>query len=589
MNCLYIGYDQQAVRFSQEKTVFLSVKKYDEVVNNFQPQFDLDYRLDKLCKEWLVEFTNAEIIVVELDWFESGDYLGARFANHIRLTKWSNEKLRDMPIVLIRDKYVDIVLRDMLRDDLLIFVGQGALFSTYSDLIATFYEKWPVMEELTALQKLVHRHNQKYHFKKYLDALKFSEQHEDSHSITNQWGALRLAHNIGYISDDIEYKWPPKLYFKYLQAKYDFKPITSPTQIIAKILLIDDNTDKGWEKVLKKLFKFDDNNPTLDEKGRPTFVTVNEKVKDYDSLSEKSRIIIEEQDFDLYLVDLRLNGADEDITTETRNFSGATVLQKIKSLNAGNQVIMFTASNKAWNMRALLSGENAADGYYIKESPLNASDKYFGKNNTKSFLQQIDLALESKFLKEVARFETKCFLFIESDLFNRQPEYQNFYYRAISALKVGFELCKKSVSDKKYFNLAYLTYYQILEDYAGQEENFEYISDRECYINNKLIRVIDDSSGSLIWQLKFINDANQWPYFRKRDKTCTDSVKVLSLAKISFILAFKFRKGDAFLLNWGELNHIRNQKAGHGGANGLVYEEELFKLLKVVELFLTNR
>ena len=204
-------------------------------------------------------------------------------------------------------------------------------------------------------------------------------------------------------------------------------------------------------------------------------------------------------------------------------------------------------------------------------------------------MQQIDLALESKFLKEVARFETKCFLFIESDLFNRQPEYQNFYYRAISALKVGFELCKKSVSDKKYFNLAYLTYYQILEDYAGQEENFEYISDRECYINNKLIRVIDDSSGSLIWQLKFINDANQWPYFRKRDKTCTDSVKVLSLAKISFILAFKFRKGDAFLLNWGELNHIRNQKAGHGGANGLVYEEELFKLLKVVELFLTNR
>jgi DNA-binding NarL/FixJ family response regulator len=30
---------------------------------------------------------------------------------------------------------------------------------------------------------------------------------------------------------------------------------------------------------------------------------------------------------------------------------------------------MFTASNKAWNMKALLDA--GADGYYIKESPEN--------------------------------------------------------------------------------------------------------------------------------------------------------------------------------------------------------------------------
>lgn len=594
MKILYMGKNRQQLALTD--LVVLNefyINQYKEIsVPQAFADFENDYRLDYLCGK--IEGLMPQIILIDLNWFSENDYLGARFANHIRLNKWKNVSFKEIPIVLLRSEPIDITKSDSVKDDLMIFAGKGAYFSTFDDLSFTEYDTFSGEDWSSNIFAIYRRHREDFDFTRYLKTLKFSEQHEDSHSVANQWGALRLAHNIGYTSDDIEYNWPPKLYFKYLQANYDFKPITSPIQITAKVLLIDDNADKGWEKVLKKLFKFDDNNPTLDEKGRPKFVTVNEKVKDYDSLSEKSRIIIEEQDFDLYLVDLRLNGADEDITTETRNFSGATVLQKIKSLNAGNQVIMFTASNKAWNMRALLSGENAADGYYIKESPLNASDKSFGESNTKSFLQQIDLALESKFLKDIVLFENSCIEFVDTDLFSRESHYQDYYFRAISSFKVGFELCKKSILDAKYRNLAYLAYYQILEDYAGQEANFKYITDSECYVKNGSVRIIDDSTGDIVWQLRHVKDSRHGDYFKKVP-TIADRRRPQSLASISFILCFKFNVPDVSnnighitLKKWGKITNIRNKKAGHGGDSGLVTEDELFDLLKIVKLFLTN-
>ena len=50
---------------------------------------------------------------------------------------------------------------------------------------------------------------------------------------------------------------------------------------------------------------------------------------------------------------LRLNGAAEDGQLVPEEFSGYKVLRRIKELNRGNQVIMLTASNKAWNLKAL--------------------------------------------------------------------------------------------------------------------------------------------------------------------------------------------------------------------------------------------
>ena len=194
------------------------------------------------------------------------------------------------------------------------------------------------------------------------------------HSLANIWGAYALdrASNTLVLDNDADFK--KSIYFKFVVASNNLSLIKyqidrdinqdlgdNILKVEAKnkkILYIDDEAHKGWESVLKKIFKTSSIND---------FVVINEKVKDYDSFTESSKKIIENISFDLYLVDLRLNGLDEDENLNTEDFSGMKVLKKIKTLNQGNQVIIFTASNKTWNLKSLI--EHGADGYYLKESP----------------------------------------------------------------------------------------------------------------------------------------------------------------------------------------------------------------------------
>jgi CheY-like chemotaxis protein len=157
-----------------------------------------------------------------------------------------------------------------------------------------------------------------------------------------------------------------------------------------KILLIDDEANKGWELVLRKVF----------ETSSPEdFVIIKEKVKDYNSLSTESKNLIENTSFDLYLIDLRLNGMEEENILKSDSFSGMNVLQKIKSFNQGNQVIIFTASNKVWNLKALLDA--GADGYYMKESPEFGFSAEFFEQNYLQFQEDVKRRFERDFLKNI--------------------------------------------------------------------------------------------------------------------------------------------------------------------------------------------
>lgn len=88
--------------------------------------------------------------------------------------------------------------------------------------------------------------------------------------------------------------------------------------------------------------------------------------------------------------------------------------------------------------------------------------------------------------------------------------------------------------------------------------------------------------------LKFVKDKSNGGYF-----TCGKEIKefknvtIGSLARISFLLAFKFRKSDDDLMIWGKINNIRNTKAAHGGGQ-YVSIREIKEILNFVELFLTH-
>lgn len=413
------------------------------------------------------------------------------------------------------------------------------------------------------------------------------------HSLANQWGAIRLAtaaNNTAFQSDKELVLAQKQLYFKFIIAKNDnysslsedglkvigHASIGKPDQINAKdfkILLIDDEAEKGWASVLKRIFK---------TKIASQFQIINQKIKNFDSLSTEIKETIENGGFDLFLVDLRLNGNEEERVVNPSDFSGSDLLKNIKRINEGNQVIMFTASNKAWNMKSLL--DLGADGYYIKESPEYNFPPSFSKENYKNFKNEVDRCFNLSFLKKIIKIQTNLEFSIALDYSSRSPLYRMFYDRTRAAFTISIELLKKSVSSDKYLNLTFLTYYQILEDYANEIDNFDYRSKSECYVAGT--RIIDDSGLQLEWLLKYCPDYSNGDYFKKEIEAISDVKQIRSLAKVSFILAYKFMKDNTFLKKWGRINKLRNETATHGNANIFVTKDDLFEILEILQLFL---
>lgn len=221
------------------------------------------------------------------------------------------------------------------------------------------------------------------------------------HSVANLWGAYVLSRitNNTEVFEESQYQTRIKsLYFKYVLAQHpgllsinrsgeSFEKISNTGK---KILLIDDEAkNSGWDKVIKGMF--------LDATAQ--FDVIDEKVKDYKSMSPEAKQKVENGGYDLFLLDLRMNGVDEEELYDTKKFSGYDILTKIKSLNRGNQVIMFTASNKAWNLKRLLQA--GANGYYIKEAPEFGFSEKFSVANYNSLKRDIESCLENWYLKDI--------------------------------------------------------------------------------------------------------------------------------------------------------------------------------------------
>lgn len=230
------------------------------------------------------------------------------------------------------------------------------------------------------------------------------------HSLANQWGANVLHRTLlgCDINNPIINKAKSTMYFKYTLAHtYNQERLSSilsghdeteslpgavddlPDATNKKILLIDDEAEKGWLEVLSHVCR------------GAIFKPYSKCIDNYDSLDEDIRNNIERDYYDLVFLDLRLNGVKEEDLKEPEDFSGMKILKRIKDINPGTQVIMLTASNKAWNMKALL--EKGADGYYIKESPEYAFPFEYSEKNSFALLDEIEYCLKRSYLKRTYR------------------------------------------------------------------------------------------------------------------------------------------------------------------------------------------
>ncbi len=295
----------------------------------------------------------------------------------------------------------------------------------------------------------------------FLDRISVPRPQGSNHSLANQWGASRLYQLIR--RTDIprkDYKdfadLQKELYYKYMinrirrtaSGKAPSCDAAVPGATMKRILLIDDEADKGWAKTVESIFPTSRFDPRED--------VINERVADYESLSKEAKRKIESGLYDLFLLDLRLNGAAEDGQTVPQEFSGYKVLKRIKELNRGNQVIMLTASNKAWNLKAFLSPLDGASGYFVKESPEYEFSDAFSIANLDSFKEDAARCFDRSYLRSFDSF-LKTLSLGGSELMEKLH----------GQLEIAFEMASNASSERMY-QFAFLAAFQALEIMVGE-------------------------------------------------------------------------------------------------------------------------
>lgn len=350
-----------------------------------------------------------------------------------------------------KSKYAAIVYISDLHLDKLVMKGLGAqMFMTTGAYICNRADVESRMDSFTGLNEDTFRSD-------FLDRISIPAPKGSNHSLANQWGASRLYMIItgeGAKKDafkdfqDIH----KRLYFKYVSHKISsgYSPLAHGLEQYQvkgsagkHILLIDDEADKGWAKTLSLVMPHARFDPKDD--------VIAESVLDFDELSDGAKEKIDFCKYDLILLDLRLGGIREDYVVNPEEMSGYKVLQHIKQQNRGTQVIMLTASNKAWNLKALMNGELGADGYFVKESPEYEFSDELSAANLRSLVMDMERCLGQVYLRDFWSFIGQ-FDKTEGGLSSEVH----------SQLGIAYEMTARARTEND-FRYAFLALYQTLE------------------------------------------------------------------------------------------------------------------------------
>lgn len=192
----------------------------------------------------------------------------------------------------------------------------------------------------------------------------------DNHNVANVWAIYRWSEMLDWkdsTPDILDSKLTKSLYFKYLCAKFGehdkFKKNKKRSPNIPNIenktiAYIDDEYDKGWENILRNIVENHSNAKLVCFNGFDKKLSKNQ-------LLDRVKHFVDETDADCFILDLRLHEKD---FVAKEQLSGHIIADYIKTKNAGNQIVVFTASNKIWNLKQEVF-EIGAVGYALKESP----------------------------------------------------------------------------------------------------------------------------------------------------------------------------------------------------------------------------
>ena len=230
------------------------------------------------------------------------------------------------------------------------------------------------------------------------------------------------------------------------------------------ILLIDDEAASGWAVVLAKV------------------LFPNDKLESADNRAEAIEKLAAKQ-YDLIFLDIRFGEGDHLDLIPVENMVGYKILNEeirgeFDRKNFTTPVIVFTASNKVWNIDGMKSV--GADAYYCKEHP-DQLDVGFSVSNFEKLIKDCNnlysvglerLRIWSR-IKDIVALSEKS---IENKIIQE---------RIFEKLKIGYGLMFREISkfenEKLLFrneSVAFIVFWSILEEIST-----DFIPERGCKKN----------------------------------------------------------------------------------------------------------
>jgi CheY-like chemotaxis protein len=518
------------------ETVFENAKYETFYLDENQNNEITDEYLTKVIEKWFSNQSYYNIFIPLCFGPTLSDYNGLRFALHIRCTESPN-RLANIFIysavnysLLVDNEYFDVLKTKNVN---LIGYKKTAFQMAVESNRATF-NKSELASEIKKIK---------------LDPPK---NYEDGHSIANEWAIYLWSSAINTSDSDINRiigNVNNQLYFKYLKTVNTIHKIPNIKEDqlkinysgSPKILYIDDEADKGWYEIFCTII-YDINNLKFQ------YIDGELQGKTREEIIRLSIEEIEKEDIDLILLDFRLH-SDDFNTSNLQDITGLKLLREIKKTNPGVRVIIFSATNKVWNLIEL---QNAgADGFIIKESPDTYVSSSFTRETIEKFSQVLEEQLKYQFLKELFNDckIIKEILFLEKE--DENEEYNKFIKTLLSQINIiKSSLSLINFSKPATLDIVFLSCFNFLELFKTYYLN-ENKKDYRYYIgfeNEVLI------SYNVLYRSNKLENNGEWlPNERMRKPTWFNTIAAL------FIDYFKV-SSDPFLevIKLSKIAELRN-------------------------------
>lgn len=544
-------------------------------VQNFVPP-NYDDDLDERCHKQLevIEKEDFDFLLLPVSVTQNfTEFSGLILAHHIRLS--SSEKLRNVPILFYG--YIDQIKLLKLTPFARILLTENVV---YVDLTKYDYNKIA-----DAIKRFKIR---AFDINKFIETIELHPpaNYDTHHSIDNEYALIRWSKHIGCydkLPEQFRKEFDSRLYFKYLNVKNNVEEINDKKQFSLSpqskttILLIDDEELKGWGVFYKSYFQFSPNLKLVCSE--IDFKNIQEKSILIEQIKEKINVIKP----DVVLLDLRLIDTDFEETIEPEQLTGIRVIETIKEVNRGIQVIVTTASNKAWNFN--LAKQKGAYDFIIKDG---FDDPAKGIKRLKEAIEVC--AKRAKFLKEVY---SKIYDIKNLITNNPYAHSNDDTFRKVlnNNLDLAFELLDLSIGiegKERLTSFAYLQFFLLIEEYVStksdiktnpilREENMQLLLN---YEHNRDICIAEiDNENKWISKLQFQIQYGKYSILNTPSKIKTDTNFF-----VSSILVYFFGNENSSVNKWTELYKLRNNIA-HNISTTKVSLDEINLLLDFIQYF----